>query len=143
MASWEDFTSEAPELAATVQRLFTERLHHTMATLRLDGSPRISGTEVVFSDGELRIGMMEGTRREGDLRRDPRLALHSQGVDHVTPEARWPGEAKVSGTAVPLGDGAWRIDVTEVSHVCHGGDPPDRLDITWWREGNGVQVLHR
>jgi hypothetical protein len=143
VSTWEEFSAEAPQLAAVAEELFSRHRHHTMATLRADGAPRISGTEVVFADGELRIGMMPGTRREDDLRRDPRIALHSQGIDHVTPDTTWPGEAKVSGRAVDLGDGAWRIEVTEVSHVGHGGDPPDHLDITTWHEGRGVRTLQR
>jgi len=81
MASWQDFVGSAPEFGERVEALFTARKHHTMATLRRDGSPRISGTEVDFDDGQLCLGMMAGTRRAEDLRRDPRVAIHSQGVD--------------------------------------------------------------
>ena len=58
MATWEQVRKEAPELAEAVQERFDAFLHKTIATLRKDGSPRISGIEATFSGGELRLGMM-------------------------------------------------------------------------------------
>lgn len=76
------------------------RRHKTIGTLRADGSPRISGIEAAFEDGELVFGSMPNARKGADLRRDPRFALHSATVDPVEgSEARWPGEAKISGRA--------------------------------------------
>ena len=103
MASWHDFVDSAPEFASRVQGLFTAHKHHTMATVRKDGSPRISGTEVDFDEGQLLVGMMAGTRRAEDLRRDPRIAIHSQGVDPPEGDpSAWSGEAKLSGRGVKL-----------------------------------------
>ena len=85
MVSWQQVLDEAPEFAATVQARFEIRKHATMATLRKDGSPRISGTEVEFEDGQLRLGSMPGALKARDLRRDPRIALHSPTDD--PPEA--------------------------------------------------------
>jgi len=132
MASWQDFVGSAPEFGERVEALFTARKHHTMATLRRDGSPRISGTEVDFDDGQLCLGMMAGTRRAEDLRRDPRVAIHSQGVDppEGNPSA-WSGEAKLSGRAVELAARAeqtsdrFRIDIADVADSCrHAREPP-------------------
>ena len=53
MSSWTEFEAAQPEFAARVRSLMTTRKHLTMATLRADGSPRISGTEVEFAGGEL------------------------------------------------------------------------------------------
>jgi hypothetical protein len=58
MASWGEFETEQPALAANVRERFDVRKHKTLATLRADGSPRISGIEVEFSDGEIFLGMM-------------------------------------------------------------------------------------
>lgn len=49
-----------PEFAGRVRRLFDAGRHKTIATLRADGSPRISGIECEFTDGELRFGSMNG-----------------------------------------------------------------------------------
>src|SRR3954463_9952264 len=53
MATWREFEAAAPELAARVRVLFEAQKHLTIATLRRDGSPRISGIECTFEDGDL------------------------------------------------------------------------------------------
>ena len=101
VATWRDFENAEPEFAQRVRALFTAHKHKTIATLRADGSPRISGIEANFEDGQLVFGSMADARKGADLRRDPRFALHSATVDPVEgSEALWPGEAKVSGRAI-------------------------------------------
>jgi hypothetical protein len=137
MATWAEFTAEDPDLANRVGALFTGYRHHTMASLRRDGSPRISGTEVKLDEGEFVLGMMAGTRRAADLRRDPRIAVHSHSVDPpAEDEGSWSGEAKLAGRAVEVpreddesGGAEWfRIDIDEVV-LTRIGDPADRLVI--------------
>ena len=144
MPSWDEVIAAAPELAQTVQERFARRKHHTMATLRHDGSPRISGTEVEFADGQVVLGSMPGARKAVDLLRDARVAIHSQGED--PPEGNpsgWPGEAKISGTAraTPHADHhRFEIDVTEVVHTRVEGD---ELVVRWWTPTGGEQVVRR
>jgi hypothetical protein len=152
MASWTDVTATAPELAATVQGRFEAHGLALLATLRRDGSPRISGLEPLFAEGELWLGMMPGSRKAADLLRDPRFALHSATVDKQVEH----GDAKLSGrahlvdddetfarfvaafdrqTGAPPPPGSFplfRADVTELSVVMPAGD---HLNIDWWREG--------
>jgi len=45
MPTWSDFEAAAPELAARVRERLGAHAHKTLATVRRDGSPRISGTE--------------------------------------------------------------------------------------------------
>ena len=66
-----------------------------------DGSPRISGTETQFNDGELWIGSMWKARKALDLQRDPRFALHSGSR---RPAKDWQGDAKVAGVAEEITD---------------------------------------
>jgi hypothetical protein len=104
MTAWQGVEQAAPEFAQRVRALFDAHKHKTIATLRADGSPRISGIEAVFEDGELVVGSMPNARKGADLRRDPRFALHSATVDPVEgSEAQWPGEAKISGRAIAAG----------------------------------------
>ena len=56
MTSWSEFAAAEPAFAQCVLERFTVRKHSTLATLRLDGSPRISGTEVSFDSEELSLG---------------------------------------------------------------------------------------
>src|SRR3954470_7749675 len=94
MASWAEFEAEAPELAARARELLDAHTHKTIATLRKDGSPRISGTECEIVDGELQFGSMWQSMKALDLLPDPRFGPHSAPED--PPE--WPGDAKVAGT---------------------------------------------
>ncbi len=149
MAGWGDVLADDQDLADRVRRCFAIRKHATLATLRRDGSPRISGTEVTFGDdGEIYLGMMPGSLKALDLRRDPRLALHCPTED--TPEAEptsWLGDAKVAGLGVEITDPApangahrFRIDVTEVVLTTVGGD---HLVIRSWHPGRGVEIRDR
>src|ERR1700737_5398605 len=122
MASWSEFASAQPALARRGEERFGVRKHKTLATLRADGSPRISGIEAEFADGELFMGMMPDSVKLRDLERDARLALHSPTDD--PPDGRpqgWAGEAKLAGCAIEVdapdspvaGVRRFRVDITE------------------------------
>lgn len=123
----------------------TTRKHLTMATLRRDGSPRISGTEVQFDGADLRIGSMPGARKALDLRRDGRVAIHGPTHDPAK-SGGWRGEAKVAGHAVelPTNDDshAFRIDVEEVV-VTQLNAARDRLVIESWSPARGYRKDER
>lgn len=149
MTTWREVEDAEPEFAGRVRALFEARKHHTVATLRADGSPRISGIETVIADGELTFGSMPGARKGADLRRDPRFALHSATVDPVEgAEAQWPGEAKVSGRAIAGGTvegqegDLFRADVAEVVHT-HLDDAATRLVVEWWTPARGLRRVER
>jgi hypothetical protein len=117
-----------------------------MATLRRDGSPRISGTEVEFADGQLRIGSMLGAVKAKDLRRDPRIAIHGPTTDPPADGERWPGEAKVAGVAVEVESGGdfhrFVIDVREVVITGHNA-AGDKLLIESWTPERGYRKRER
>jgi hypothetical protein len=143
MASWAEVEREAPELAALARSFFDAFTHKTLATLRRDGSPRISGTEVEFSDGEAWIGSMWRGVKALDLQRDPRFAIHSGSPD----PPGWRGDAKIAGTAEEVSEpGAeshrFRLAVSELVVVRHG-EPADHLLIEAWHEGRGVSSRRR
>ena len=148
MAAWKDVEQAAPEFAARVRRLFGAGRHKTIATLRADGSPRISGIECEFADGDLRFGSMPGARKGADLRRDPRFALHGP-VFHPEEgkEAEWPGEAKIAGRAVlagPIDDGG-NLFVADISEVVITRLNPEAtlLVIESWTPQRGLRVMER
>ncbi len=155
MPSWSDVEAEIPELSALARHFLDTHLHKTLATLRRDGSPRISGTEVDFADGELWLGSMWRAVKALDLRRDPRFALHSGSAD--PPD--WTGDAKLAGRveeitdperkAVVIGADAppgpshlFRADVTEVV-VVRLGEPADHIVVESWHAGRGVTRQER
>lgn len=162
MTSWRDVAGSVPELAENVQRCFDAHTHKTLATLRRDGSPRISGIEVDFRDGEVWFGMMPKSVKARDVLRDNRVAIHSASPDpdERNPDGSWPGDAKLAGRAVemtdpetferfadkiPEGGGAlfFRLDVIEVVYNQIGGDPPDHMVIESWTPDKGHEQVKR
>jgi len=145
MASWTQIESAAPEFADRVRRRFMMGVNKTIATIRSDGAPRISATELEFAAGEVTLGMMGGSVKLLDVRRDPRVAVHSPTLDTPADGTDWPGDAKLAGTLVDVpapednsfpGAGYFRIDVTEVV-LTYVGTPADHLVIESWHPGRG------
>ena len=154
MTSWKAIEEAEPAFAARVRRLFDAGRHKTIATLRADGSPRISGIECEFADGELRFGSMTAARKGADLRRDPRFALHGPTFHpEEGKEGEWPGEAKIAGRAVPAGpvtaegsegpDGeSFVADISEVVITCLD-DAATMLVVESWTPERGLQRVER
>jgi hypothetical protein len=156
MPTWSAFEAAAPDLARKVRERFDAHKHKTLATIRRDGGPRISGTESEFRDGELWIGSMWGAVKARDLQRDPRFALHS-GSDEPSD---WKGDAKVAGVAEEITDPArvqeindseeapsgpshlFRLDITEVS-VVGLNEGRTELVIEVWTPERGVRTIRR
>lgn len=143
MATWQEIERDAPEFAERVRAAFAAGTNKTIATLRADGSPRISGTELEFDDGEVTFGAMGGSMKLRDVRRDNRIAVHSPTIE--PPEGTLPGDAKLSGRAVevpappenPHEDaGFFRVDIAEVA-LTYLGEPADHLVIESWHAGHG------
>jgi hypothetical protein len=158
MASWSEIEAAEPAFATRARERLDAGVHKTIATLRADGSPRISGIETFFAEGQLWVGSMPRARKAADLQRDPRFALHGPSTD--PPD--WKGDAKLSGRAEevveperrlrifrtrgsepPTSDSQlFRLDVDEL--VLTGlNDAGDMLVIEHWHEGRGVQRVER
>ena len=149
MTRWAEVKAAAPDLADRVEARFAIRKHKTLATLRKDGSPRISGIETVFEEGDIYLGMMSDSRKLDDLRRDPRLALHSPTEDPPLDQpAGWRGEAKIAGraveapTATASDAGRIRVDITEVV-LTSLNEAGDRLVVESWHAGRGRHRIER
>jgi hypothetical protein len=155
MPSWSEFEAAAPELAKRVRARLDAHKHKTIATVRRDGSPRISGTETEFRDGDLWIGSMWQARKAHDLQRDPRFALHS-GSDEPSD---WKGDAKLAGVAEEITDRErvqevnggdappgpshlFRLDLREVSSVGLN-EKRNALVIEVWTPDRGVRTIER
>jgi hypothetical protein len=156
MPAWTEIEQAEPEFAGRVRRLFDAGRHKTIATLRADGSPRISGIECEFTDdGDLRFGSMSGARKGADLERDPRFALHGPTFHpEEGKESDWPGEAKIAGRAIPAGaiaeEGAndqphgemFIADITEVVVTALNADA-NKLVVESWTPERGLQRVER
>ncbi|MFD6400544.1 pyridoxamine 5'-phosphate oxidase family protein [Nocardia sp. NPDC060249] len=162
MTTWSQFTEEAPSIAALFQRRHqaTGKLC-MLATLRADGSPRISPIEPMVFEDMLILAGMPNTRKFDDLARDPRFCLHTATVDTMVSD----GDAKLFGTVTDLQDEAvharfaqklfddsgfdirgekfdhfYVADLTGASTVETGDD---HLDITVWKPGEGETIVRK
>lgn len=152
--TWAAFEAAEPEFAETVRERFGKYTHHALATLRRDGSPRLSGIEADFRFGELWFGMMPRSRKALDLLRDPRFSLLAnpgEGTDMGG------GDVRISGRAVEITDtgtvdryaeaaGAplpfhlFRVEPTEVVRTFVEGED---LVVRTWAPGRPVRTIRR
>ena len=153
MTTYDDFAEQAPELAAAIKARFEAEKHHVLATLRADGSPRVSGTEVGFKNGQLFLGSMPDARKALDLRRDPRFALHAHTGDGTMAG----GDAKVSGLAQEATDeatlaafradeqpaGPYHLFLIDLQEAVLTTVADDQLVVQLWRPGRPVQTTRR
>jgi hypothetical protein len=156
MAAFSDVEAEQPEFAARVKACFDAHRHKILATLRSDGAPRVSGIEAAFAVGQLWLAGMTQSVKFADLRRDPRMALHSGSDEPDT----FTADAKVSGRAVVVAgeeraafaaatdnpaDGDYelfRIDLDQVVLTAIAPEK-DALVISSWRPGRGLTEVRR
>jgi hypothetical protein len=159
---WVDLERQERAFAERVMARFDVQKHKLIATLRADGSPRLSGVEITFRDGDLWLGMMPGSRKGADLRRDPRLALHTSSPDPSDDDPSGGiGDAKIDGRAVEVTDpeqiarfvdaqeqmppgsfDLFRVEIDRVTTV-RVGDPPDHLVIETWTPARGLTSSRR
>ncbi|MEU3252818.1 pyridoxamine 5'-phosphate oxidase family protein [Streptomyces sp. NPDC006997] len=153
--NWAAFTAAEPALARTVEERFGAFTHHVLATLRRDGSPRTSGLEVRFLDGELWLGMMPGSLKALDLRRDPRFVLQANPGGGT---GMGGGDVRVAGRAVEERDPArkarygeeveppepfllFRAELTEVVRTSVEDDT--YLVVQVWQPGHALRTVKR
>jgi hypothetical protein len=114
---WKDLT----ESAAALAELATDRLITPgvllVATIRRDGTPRVSPVEPLIFEGDLCLSMMWLSRKATDLVRDDRILVHSI----ITNRAGSEGEVKLRGRAIALPD----LDVR--ARYC------DAVSVLGWR----------
>jgi Pyridoxamine 5'-phosphate oxidase len=159
---WTDLERAEPAFAERVRSRFDAQKHKLIATLRADGSPRLSGIEVTFRDGDVWLGMMPNSWKGSDLRRDPRLALHTSSPDPSDDDpGGWIGDAKLDGRAVEVTDPAeiarfvdaqeqmppgsfdlFRVEIDRVVTV-RVGEPADHLEIETWTPERGLWQTKR
>jgi general stress protein 26 len=150
MAQWSHFESENPELARKVRLRFESHAHHILGTIDASGAPRLSGLNVFFNDGEVWFGSMSGARKVADMKRDPRISLHSATLS----EQLEGGDARISGFARVLDAqraALWRpenptagefftIDIRKVHLVEVSGE---QLRVSMWDTERGLRIVHR
>jgi hypothetical protein len=153
--NWATFTTAEPELAELVEKRFGAFTHHILATLRKDGSPRTSGLEVRFVNGELWLGMMPDSLKALDLIRDPRFALQANPGEG---QSMGGGDVRISGRAIEVHDAGTRARYseeveppepfhlfrTELTEVVRTYVEDDKfLVVQVWKPGEPVRTIKR
>ncbi|MEV6171061.1 pyridoxamine 5'-phosphate oxidase family protein [Streptomyces sp. NPDC051954] len=153
--NWAAFTTAEPSLAELVEERFGAFTHHVLATLRKDGSPRTTGLEVRFFNGELWLGMMPDSLKALDLRRDPRFALQANPGQG---QSMGGGDVRISGRAIEVTDPEvkakyteeveppepfhlFRTELTEVARTYVEDDK--YLVVEVWKPGEPVRTIKR
>jgi Pyridoxamine 5'-phosphate oxidase len=154
---WHEFTRACPELAGLAAARFARDQVLLLGTLRADGSPRISAVECDLAGGKLFIGMIHRSVKALDLRRDPRVTVHTWLPGKDNPE----GDIKLYGRGVEMTDPevkrayeeaifariGWRpaepyhcfaLDVESAGLVRFGGSDGEAQEVWSWRAGGPV-----
>jgi hypothetical protein len=97
---WEDVERQAPRFARVMHDRLVGPGVLLVATIRLDGTPRLSPVEPLVLDGDLWLSMMWQSRKATDLLRDDRILVHSITTTREGGE----GEVKVRGSAQSIND---------------------------------------
>jgi hypothetical protein len=93
MMRWCEFEAAAPRVARVAQDKLVGPGVVLVGTVRRDGTPRISPVEPFLLEGDLWLSMLWGSRKAADLKRDPRVLVHSIVTDRDGGE----GEVKLRG----------------------------------------------
>jgi len=152
--NWVDFHEAAPDLAAAAEKLFDSSGVVLVGSVRRDGSPRISPVEPLLTEGELYLGMMPRSVKVVDLRKDPRVCLHSSVADReAIEEVKLHGrvrevddagereayckslEAKIGWSPEGMEFALFAVEIESAAHFRADGD--HRL-ATRFRAGDGV-----
>jgi hypothetical protein len=148
---WSQMEDSQPRLAGLGRQRLLEPGVVLVATIRDDGTPRISPVEPWILDGELWLSMLWQSRKAADLIRDPRILVHSV----VASRDGGVGEFKIRGTARAEPDQAvqrryasdvaehlgWRpepgrfhlfaVDIEQVTFIRYDDASGDQFVVLW------------
>ncbi|MEJ7726384.1 MAG: pyridoxamine 5'-phosphate oxidase family protein, partial [Actinomycetes bacterium] len=147
---WDDLVRRQPALAEIARERLVAPGVVLVATIRRDGTPRLSPVEPLVLDGDLWLAMLRGSVKAADLARDSRVLVHSI----VTSRDGRLGEVKLRGTAVPVDDEQVQRRYAEAVTAELGWQPEvgrfhlfrvELDDVTYLRydDANGDQYLVR
>jgi hypothetical protein len=126
VVDWSELERRQPGLAWLGRRRLLEPGVVLAATIRADGTPRISPVEPYVLDGVLWLSMLWQSRKAADLLRDPRILVHSV----VTSRDGGEGEFKIRGTARAERDPErWRRYAAAVAATLGWSPEPGRFHL--------------
>ena len=82
---WAEIKSRQPRLIEFGHRRLLDPGIVLVATIRRDGTPRLSPVEPYVMDGDLWLSMMWGSTKARDLLRDPRILVRGRRLECMVP----------------------------------------------------------
>jgi hypothetical protein len=102
MITFAELLRTVPTIASPIEARLRSTGLGVLGTIRSDGSPRVSPIEVSLQDHRLYVGMMPGSRKLADVRRDARVMLLTPLADRTD----MAGEGKLAGHLIEVTDPA-------------------------------------
>lgn len=123
---WSEIEPAQPRLAELGQQRLIKPGVVLVATIRRDGTPRLSPVEPLVMDGDLWLCMLWQSTKAADLVRDPRVLVHSVITNRDGSE----GEFKIRGTARAENDPAVQRRYADTAAAALGWDAePGRFHL--------------
>jgi hypothetical protein len=153
--SWAYLEKAAPEVAAQARAVIDQWSFMFAATIRRDGTPRLSPVETHLVAGHLALAIIPQSHKASDITRDPRIVLQSPIAEADEPGA----ELKLRGRATALSEGdlreriadaierasgwrpapSWLVVTVTVDHLALMSWSAGDLTLTCWDPRNGVR----
>jgi hypothetical protein len=159
--SWWELESAAPDLAGKGRATLERWGFVYVATIRSDGTPRISPVEAHLVQGRLVLALIGGSRKVRDLGRNDHLTLQSPVASAGDPGT----EVKLRGHATAIGDddvlrdsvadavqerSGWRptaawalVELSVTAAAVLSWSPEGDLELLTWDSAAGVQPTRR
>ena len=116
---WSDLEQAQPRLGGLAHDRLISPGVVLVATVRRDGTPRLSPVEPLILGGDLLLSMMWHSAKALDLLRDPRILVHNI----ITSRSGADGEFKIRGTATQEDDQAVQRRYADTAASTLGWDP--------------------
>ncbi len=110
MATWSEFESASPELAAFGKARLSSGVAY-LATVKADGGPRVHPVTPIIGEGRMFLFMEPTSPKGNDLKRDGRYAMHCA----VENSSGGEGEFHLGGRATFVEDAETRAVAVRVS----------------------------
>ncbi|HEX6518446.1 MAG TPA: pyridoxamine 5'-phosphate oxidase family protein [Streptosporangiaceae bacterium] len=141
---WTAFAGQSPDLGVKGRTLLAEGHGYAyLATVTADSSPRVHPVAPIIGDNGLFVAVAHGSPKLADLRRDPRMALHSTVLPPDDEEFSVRGLAReVTGTAqrsaaaTGAAGGAQLSDAMALFEI-------DLVEVSWARWEHGRPTRRR
>jgi hypothetical protein len=134
---WSELERRQPALAGLGRRRLLDPGVVLVATIRADGTPRVSPVEPFVLDGALWLSMLWHSRKAADLLRDPRILVHSVITSRDGGEGEFKGRyaaavgASLGWTPEPGRFHLFAVAISQVTFIRYDDATGDQHVVRW------------